>query len=141
MKTFLKYYENSQSEIQLDREYETTLVEKECYVNQKLDEDKDIICTSAKIYWGIRLNDEFNSKSDSNRGISDLEIIIKKVTCDIKIESIENLNDISEETIVFEQENISTDINILFESGKRFQIYPTDLEIDYDNNKCIVKFY
>jgi len=131
MDTFTKFFESQDKDmdeyyksIKLDKEYTTPLhaKQRECSVDYKNTDSREILCEKAIVYWGIKIEDE------SSIGISSLKIIVKKVEALVTIEMIDEVGDpIGEpvdENIIVELENIETDIDFgLREDYNRFHIF------------------
>jgi hypothetical protein len=140
MKTFNKFFEsnfNYNESVKLDREYETSMIEKECYINF-FDDYKDINFSRVIVYWGVVIDEE------GNFGISNLDIIVKKVECEFKIEILNDESDVIEEkteNVTYETKDIKIEKNFQHRDDfERIPIFPSEVNIDYAAKKCEVIF-
>lgn len=140
MKTFTKFFESNveyNESVKLDREFQTPMVEKECYINY-FDDNKEVNFGQVVVFWGVVIDEE------SNIGISNLDIIVKKVECEFKIQILNDESDVIDETIeniTFEVKDITIEKNFhRRDDFERFPIFPSEVNIDYAAKKCEIIF-
>lgn len=132
MKNFSKYFESLHD---VNKWYSTILFRPECLVYNSFDE-KDLNCEKSTIQWGIELNDD-------KSGIYDINLIIKRVECEIIIVEYDENDDITKEytEILIFEDDIEIERNWhRREDTNNFKIEPDEIEINYDNKKCKVIF-
>jgi hypothetical protein len=139
MKNFTEYFESIDyklqkyyhSNIKFDKEFETELSERDCFVEVKSDNEYTI--KNTKVYWGIVL------KTDKlNSCLSGIDIYVKKIEFDLIITDAENDVELKNEHLVIESDKIKNDISAI--DVDEFNICPTDLYFKYDKMTCDLSF-
>lgn len=145
-KTFYSFLESASNyeldylnSLDLNFVYTTPMGKNEIDIFHGKSDVMDIECYDAKVEWGIYIDNE------KNIGVSALRTIVKRVYGTYKITTYDELGEeIGDEDKEFEfnYTQIKTDVDFgNRDDYSRFHIFPSKIDIRYDENKCEVYFY